>query len=157
MKNIVVLLAALQCVSLLGDEARLSPRFRTVYVLEMSDALDQHIASRLSNTGVLWVVLDPANADAVLTDSIDTAFWSWLQRTYPPPNGKTFADPARESAALHDVRPTGRRRGTVFLVDPRKRLVLWSTYEMPKNASPAELDHAASRITNQLRSAFGGK
>jgi hypothetical protein len=35
--------------------------------------------------------------------------------------------------------------------------VLWSTYEMPKNASPAELDHAASRITNQLRSAFGGK
>jgi hypothetical protein len=140
-----------------GDEARLSPRFRTVYLLEMSDALDQHIASRLSNTGVLWVVLDPSNADAVLTDSVNGAFWTWLQRTYPTANGKAVSDGPRESAALQGAASTSRRRGTVFLVDPRKRLVLWSTYEMPKNASPAELDHAASRITSQLRSAFGKK
>ena len=53
--------------------------------------------------------------------------------------------------------PSGRQRGTIFLIDPRKRVVLWSTYELPKNSSPAELDRSATRISNQLRIAFGKK
>ena len=84
MRTAGVVFAALLSVAMFGDEAHPSPRFRTVYILEMADALDQHIASRLSSAGVLWVVLDPANADTVLTDAIDAAFWTWLQRTYPP-------------------------------------------------------------------------
>jgi hypothetical protein len=155
MKHIGITLIVLLCASLFGNETRLSPRFRTVYLLEMPDALDQHIASRLSNTGVLWVVLDPSSADAVITDNVNGAFWTWLQRTYPTANGKVVPDGLRESAPLQGAASASKHRGTVFLVDPRKRLVLWSTYEMPRNGSPGELDHVASRITSQLRSAFG--
>jgi hypothetical protein len=157
MKLLRLIVTALLCASVSGDAARLSPRFRTVYVLKMSNALDQHLANRLSNAGVLWVVLDPASADAVITDSIDAAFFTWLQRTYPTANGGPVAESARSGAAVNDVPPAGEHRGTIFLVDPRKRVVLWSTYELPRNASPLELDRAATRITIQLKSAFGKK
>jgi hypothetical protein len=119
--------------------------------MQMSDALDQHLASRLSSTRVLSVVLDPASADAVLTDSIDAAFWTWLQRAYPLAKDASTDDAKR---AAKDVPPAGKPTGTVFLVDPRSRTVLWSTYEPPRDASPAELDRAAGRITNHLKSAF---
>jgi hypothetical protein len=145
-----ILLLALCCGASSGDEVHLSPRFRTVYIREMSDGLDQHLASRLSNAHVLWVVLDPASADAIITDSLDETFWTWLQRTYPPAKTAPAAESTRENPAVSTGQPV-RKRGTVFLVDPRQRLVLWSTYELPKNASPAELDRSASRITGQLK------
>jgi hypothetical protein len=155
MKTLGIILAAFLAAQMCGDEVRLSPRFRTVYILAMSNALDQHIASRLSSTRVLWVVLDPASADAVLTDSLDDAFWTWMQRAYPLTNVSSTAEHPR--ASVHDTPPGGPFRGTVFLVDPRQRLVLWSAYEMPRNDTPPELDRAASRITNQLRTAFARK
>ena len=154
MKTLGFLLAAWVCATVSAEEVRLSPRFRTVYILSMSNALDQHLASRLSSGRVLWVVLDPASADAVLTDSLDDAFWTWLQRTYPA-GGSSIGDRPRTS--LHDVPPGGPYRGTLFLVDPRKRLVLWSAYELPKDETPTGLDHAATRISNQLKVAFGRK
>jgi hypothetical protein len=145
-----------------GQEARLSPRFRTVYILEMSNALDQHLASRLSNAGVFWVVLEPKNADAVITDSLDDAFWTWMQRNYPRPGAAPAAapDPPRGIPGIslrRDIPPAGRQRGTIFLVDPRNRVVLWSTYELPRNSSPTELDHSTNRITNQIKAAFAKK
>jgi hypothetical protein len=154
MRTLGIILATLLSASMFGDEVRLSPRFRTVYILSMSNALDQHLASRLSSGRVLWVVLDPASADAVLTDSLDDAFWTWMQRTYPASNG-SIADRPRSS--LHDVPPSGPYHGTIFLVDPRKRLVLWSAYEQPRGVTPSELDRAAVRISNQLRNALGKK
>jgi len=33
--------------------------------------------------------------------------------------------------------------------------VLWSTYELPKNSSPSEMDRSATRVANQLKTAFG--
>jgi hypothetical protein len=152
-----VVVTALVCALMLGGQARLSPRFRTVFIMEMSNALDQHLASRLANAGVLWVVLDPASADAVLTDSIDGGFWTWMQRTYPPPNGGTSAAEETKTPSVTRDNPGSHHRGTVFLVDPRKRVVLWSTYELPKDASPSELDRAAGRITNQLKAAYARK
>jgi hypothetical protein len=143
-------LLALCCAALSGNEVHLSPRFRTVYIREMSDGLDQHLASRLSNAHILWVVLDPASADAILTDSLDETFWTWLQRTYPPAKAAPTAEGTRENPVVNVGQPV-RKRGTVFLVDPRQRLVLWSTYDLPKNASPAELDRSANRIAGQLK------
>jgi hypothetical protein len=154
MRTPAIALAALLCASMYGDDIRLSPRFRTVYILSMGNALDQNLASRLSSGHILWVVLDPSSADAVLTDSLDDAFWMWLQRTFPPPSNTGIGD--RPRASLHDVPPPGGAyRGTVFLVDPRKRLVLWSAYELPRDLSPAGMDRAAMRLTNQLKNAFG--
>jgi hypothetical protein len=152
-----VLLMCLLCAVLRGDEARLSPRYRTVYLMQMANELDQHLASRITNTRTLWVVLDPGSADAILTDSLDDAFWNWLARNYPTSATANGGGPGRERAARDSVQLASRHRGTVFLVDPRTRLVLWSTYELPKNSSPAELDRAATRVNNQLKAAFGKK
>jgi hypothetical protein len=127
----------------------------------MSNALDQHLASRLSNANVFWVVLEPKNADAVITDSLDDSFWAWMQRNYPRPGAAAAPAPAPEGtrglSLRRDVPTAGRQRGTIFLVDPRNRVVLWSTYELPRNGSPTELDHSANRITNQLKAAFAKK
>jgi hypothetical protein len=150
-----LILAMALCASMFGDDARLSSRIQSVYILEMSNSLDQHLASRISSSHVLWVVLDPAGADAVLTDSLDKAFWVWMQQTYPPGVLAALPDPGREGASARDNPPPANQRGTVFLVDPRRRVVLWSMYEFPKNPTPTELDRTAVRITNQLKAAFG--
>ena len=68
---------------MIAADARLSPNFSTVYILEMSNGLDQHLANRLTGERVMWVVLEPKRADAVLTESLDESFWTWLARTYP--------------------------------------------------------------------------
>ena len=149
-----VLLAVLFCGLSSGQDTRISPRFQTVYILPMTNSLDQHLASRLTSGRVLWVVLDPKSADAVLTDNVDDTFWDWLAKTYPGTaagSGNSPAPNRTPSAA------PPKQRGTIFLIDPRRRLVLWSIYDLPKNSSPAELDHSASRITNQLKVAFGKK
>jgi hypothetical protein len=139
---------------LLADNVRISPRFRTVYVTTMANALDQYLASSLTSERVLWVVLEPASADAVFTESLDDAFWTWLAKTYPPAPGASSAkrtDPSGQNAQA------GTHRGMVFLVDPRTRLVIWSAYKLPKNSSPDEMNHAATQITSQLKAAFGKK
>jgi hypothetical protein len=135
---------------------RISPRFQTVYILEMANSFDQHLASRLTAGHVLWVVLDPKNADAVITESLDDSFVSWMQRTFTPPPGA----PAEElsPSTLRRTAVYGERsRGTVFLVDPRKRIVLWSATEPRRDSSVAEADRAATRLTNGLKLAFGKK
>lgn len=138
-----------------ADQTHLSPRFQTVYIVPMSNSFDQNLASRLTSGRVLWVVLQPSNADAVMTDSLEDDFWTWLDRNYPPPAGSTAA--YRGTPATIGYSTQGKRRGTIFLIDPRKRVVLWSTYELPKDSSPASLDRSASRITGQLRVALGRK
>jgi len=138
-----------------NSQPRLSPRFQTVYILSMSDSLDQHLASRLTSNHVLWVVLQAPSADAVLTDSLDEHFWSWLDQTYPAPAGSASYSPSATNRSDHPANL--RHRGTIFMVDPRKRVVLWSTYELPRNSSSTEMDRSAARITNQLKAAFGKK
>ena len=155
MKTLSLISLTLLSSGVFASDAQLSPRFRTVYILEMANALDQHLASRLSSGHVFLVVLDPSSADAVLTDSIDAAFWKWMQETYPPATGGTVTD--RPVSSAPDSPPAGGHRGTIFLVDPRQRVVLWSTYELAKDASPPQLDRAASRIANQLKAALGKK
>jgi hypothetical protein len=155
MKILLVGFLSLLCGLTAAGQSHLSPRFQTVYILPMANSLDQHLASRLTSNRVLWVVLQPAKADAVLTDTLDEEFWNWLERTYPPPAGAAANSPA--SAYRSSSLPAGKHQGTIFLIDPRTRVVLWSTYELPKNSSPAELDRSAARITNQLRMAFAKK
>jgi hypothetical protein len=155
MKTFAITLAILLCAAVFADEAHLSPRFRTVYIMAMSNSLDQHLASRLSSAHILWVVLDPSSADAVLTDSLDDPFWMWLQKNYPAANTVPVTD--RPKASARDDPPGGPFRGTIFLVDPRKRVVLWSAYDFPRDASPSGLDRTALRFATQLKVAFGKK
>jgi hypothetical protein len=153
----LALLAAALCSLVSGDETRLSPRFQTVYIMEMANAFDQHLASRLTNAHVLWVVLDPKHADAVMTESLDDSFLSWMHTTYPPAAGSAAASDASSAAIRKNAQVGEHRRGTVFLVDPRNKLVLWSYYESPRNSSPEEADRIATRIAADLKIAFGRK
>jgi hypothetical protein len=122
----------------------------------MANALDQYLSSRLTSERVLWVVLEPASADAVFTDTLDDPFWTWLAGTYPPAAGASTSASNRGGAFRRDTQ-TPSHRGMVFLVDPRSRVVIWSAYQLPKNMSPGEMDHAAAQITIQLKSAFARK
>jgi hypothetical protein len=150
--TIIVLFSTL----LFGTDARLSPRFRTVYIMSMNNSFDLLIASHVTSSRVLWVVLDPLSADAVLTDTLDDGFWGWLARIYPAPAGIPTSG-NRGAAYRTSNPPSNGNRGTIFLVDPRKRVVLWSTYDLPKNGSPNELSNTAAHIASQLKSAFAKK
>jgi len=147
------LLITLVCGAALAA-GQLSPRFQTVYILSMSNSLDQYLASRLTQTHVLWVVLEPSSADAVLTDRVDDPFWDWMARTYPVGSG---ASGTRNAGNHASDTTANRQRGTIFLVDPRSKVVLWSTQGLPKNTSPTEMDRTAARISTQLKAAFGKK
>ena len=62
---------ALLCVPAQADDYRDLKQVKTVYILGMVNGLDQFLANRLTNSGAIWVVLDPVNADAILTDRLD--------------------------------------------------------------------------------------
>jgi hypothetical protein len=51
----------------------------------------------------------------------------------------------------------GSYRGTVFLVDPRNGVVLWSHYEPAAYSSPNSLDEAAERIAANLKKSLNPK
>lgn len=149
---------------------------RTVYVLPMSHSLDQFIANRLTRMHVYQVVIDPAKADAVITDQVGEALENRLNDLYPPPEDKQASE-AKEKKEKEEAsqksavagrlsilgetmnradRPgsmslAGRGRGTIFLVDVKTRGVLWSVFDKPKNSSPRELDHTAGRIVHRLK------
>ncbi len=57
----------------------------TVYVLKMSQGLDQYLANRLTNDHVFQVVTDPRLADALLTDRIGESFQAKLEELFPSP------------------------------------------------------------------------
>ena len=155
MRTYAIILIVLLCGRVFGDNIHLSPRFRTVYILSMTDSLDQYLASRLTSGRVLWVVLEPASADAVLTDNLGENFWNWMARTYPAT--ATASVNNRGTANGTAGPPPGKRHGTIFLVDPHRGVVLWSTYDLAKTSLPDELDRSAVRITGQLKTAFGKK
>jgi hypothetical protein len=144
---------ALLCSPAQSDDYRDLKQVKTVYILGMTNGLDQFLANRLTNSGAIWVVLDPINADAILTDRLDEDFWRWLTQRYPriSANSTTHKQSDLRSSA-HRIPP-----GTVFLVDPRTRLVLWSAFESVTKPTAAALDQAAGRYTKRLLNAVTNK
>lgn len=80
------------------------PEVRTVYLLTMSNGLDQFMANRLTQTGRFEVVTDPAKADAVFTDRLGAAFEEKWKELYPPPPKVEEAKPTDSKA--DDGKPT---------------------------------------------------
>ena len=54
-----------------------------VYLLPMTNAMEQYLANRLTGLGVFQVVTDPKKADAVFTDGIGASFESRLADLFP--------------------------------------------------------------------------
>lgn len=153
----VLFMVTLFCYALFCADFRVLSRVHTVYVVGMSNGLDQYLSNRLSSTGVVWIVLDPARADAIFTDRLDETFWSWLNERYPLQSKAPLPAHGDDLRARDLMGANSRIRGNLFLVDPKSRLVLWSCYDQAKNTSAGELDHIAMRVTKRLKVSLGKK
>ena len=131
---------------------------RTVYLMPMSNGLDQYLAGQLTAGAVLQVVTDPQKADAVLTDHLGEGFEQSLadlagakqnsDRDKTEENGATFARSGMQGQ---------RGRGNIFMVNRKSHEVLWSFYEFPKDKTPDGMKHSAVRIADKLAKSIRGK
>jgi hypothetical protein len=129
---------------------------KTVYLLPMFSGLDQYLAVRLTAASVLQVVVDPRNADAILTDHIGQSFEEQLDEMYGA-KPKSEVDKNSSTPEFARVTSGARSRGAIFLVNRKTRDVLWSAYEPPKGTAPADLNRAGDRIADKLAKAIKGK
>src|ERR1700731_4015913 len=89
---------------------------KTVYLLPMFSGLDQYLAVRLTSASVLQVVVDPRNADAILTDHIGQDFEERLDGLY---GAKPKSEDDKNGSTTEFARVTSgtRSRGAIFLVN----------------------------------------
>jgi len=166
MKPILLLLA---CSAVLLSAAELSA-VHSVYILPMSRGLDQYLANRLTNDGVLQVVTDAKRADAFFTDRIGESFEAQVEALLPAPpppappekDGKKADSPNELPAPTETMNKLsnpalnsnmGRAKGTVFLVDAKSRQVLWSTFEPGRGVASKDMDRTAANIVDRFKKA----
>ena len=128
---------------------------KTVYLLPMSGGLDQYLAVRLAAGGVVQVVTDPDKADAVFTDRIGSNFEQSLTDLYgakAKDNGSKGDDLEKST-----MQPLSRGKGSLFLVDRKSRVVVWSMYAMPKSSQADEMNKLAEKIAAKLEKDRKGK
>ena len=145
------------CVAGAGAAAADLSDTKTVYLLPMSNGLDQYLAIRLTTGVVLQVVTDPQKADAIVTDRIGAGFEQKLDELYNVKPEKDDSGGLTQNNAKSAMQPLSRSKGTIFLVDRKTRNVLWSAYALPKNTTPADMNHLADRIVNKLEKDRKGK
>jgi hypothetical protein len=165
MKLLLFFLSGLACAANLAGVHK-------VYVMPMSRGMDQYLANRLAGAHVFEVVTDPKLADAVFTDRLGEGFENQLEDYSPTPkSSEPVEKPPDPPAKRGDKTATlsfgaeasnklsnpslnssfGRSRGTLFLVDAKSRMVVWSTYDPPKGTSGKELNRTASDIVAHLK------
>jgi hypothetical protein len=147
---------------------------KAVYLLPMTNGLDQYLASQLTKSGVVQVVTDPLKADAVFTDRVGEAFERKLADLYAPKpvpkveepeaaedkDKKKKAKPAspadmKENESVMAARvgssSWGRGRGNIFLVQRSTGNVIWSTMGRPKDSSAENVAKVAGKISEELK------
>ncbi len=128
----------------------------SVYLLPMSNSLDQYLATRLTSSGSFQVVTDPQKADAVLTDKIGQGFEDKMNELYPPEGVKPAGEDKEKEKDIFG-KPSqrfgsfSRGRGTVFLVDRKTKNVIWSIYWPVRNSRPDDVNRRAQQIADRLR------
>jgi len=144
----------------------------TVYILAMSNGIDQFLANQITASGVFQVVADPKKADAIITDRLGEPFESKLNELYPPPAPPEPPKPAAEDAkkagdekksaldmaagSAMRVNAGGRGKGNLFIVDRKSRTVLWSIFEPPKDTTPEQLSKTAEKVVKRLKIDLNG-
>ena len=159
--------ATLACAADLGS-------VHTVYLFKMAKGLDQFLANRLTTEHVFQIVTDPKLADAIFTDQIGEGFQMKLEEIFPTPESEKPAPPPKPEKTSEEVAPLlgdtvnklsnpasnssfGRSRGTVFLVDAKSRMVVWSVYEPAKSGTPKDMDRTANDIVSRIKRNLKGK
>jgi len=138
------------------------PAVHSVFVMPMSQGMDQFLANRLAGEHVFQVVSDPKLADAVLSDRIGASLNSSLDELTPAvkPAAAEQKDAKADSSAAKFATAGapdpalsssfGRGKGNFFLLDVKSRQVLWSTFALPKDSTAGQLDRTASDIVSRL-------
>ena len=163
-------LLALFCVTSLWAADPAVREVKAVYLLPMSNGLDQFLASRLTSEGVVQVVTDPLKADAVLTDKVGEALERKMHELYDPKPEPPKPDPAKDEKKDEKTKESkaakvtesaqmaragnsswGRGRGSIFLVQRSTGNVIWSTVGQPKDSSAPQVRKTAAKITAQLK------
>ena len=62
-----------------------------------------------------------------------------------------MGDTVNKLPSLTSLSSFGRAKGMLFLVDPKSKEVVWSTYDMPRDASSKEMDRTANDIVSRLK------
>jgi hypothetical protein len=148
---------------------------KNVYVLKMSKGMDQYLANRLTNERVFQIVTDAKLADAILTDQIGEGFEAKMKALYPPPDAESeeaeqpekpekaakagnsdtmasmFSDASNKLPGVGTNSSFSHAKGTLFLVDAKSKEVVWSTYDLPKDATAHQLDRTANDIVSRLK------
>ncbi len=135
---------------------------KKVYLLPMTNGLDQFVANELTRGGRFTVVTDPSLADTIMTDRLGDTFEKKFSELYPSPDapkevkkdkdGKEIKEStrAREEPPVRLGGGFGRSKGTVFLVQRTNKKVLWSYYMKPKSARSEDQNYLAKKIVNRL-------
>ena len=169
MKRIALLLS---CTAALGFGADLTA-VKNVYLLKMQKGLDQYLANRLTHDHIFQIVTDPKLADAIWTDQIGEGFEAKLAELFPPPEPEAkpeqpekpakpaknedpspveiMGDTVNKLPSLTAQSSFGRAKGTLFLVDPKSKEVVWSTFDPPRDTSSREMDRTANDIVSRLK------
>jgi hypothetical protein len=116
-------------------------------------ALGERLNDLLRLAGPPPATTQPATETAKNKAEVSKAMEETPQPAVPP----VFGDTVNKAASAGNMATSGHGRGTIFLVDVKSRMVLWSTFERPKDFSPRELDRTAERIVKQLKEDLAGK
>jgi len=125
-----------------------APGVQSVYVLPMAGGLDQYLANRLTAAGLFRVVTDPKLADAVFTEQLGAVFEQRLADLYAPAD--TSKGDADEKPPVR-ISSFSRGKGTIFLVDLKSHVVIWSGYQKRSGSTPDVLDRTAVNIVQQIK------
>ncbi|MCS7026744.1 MAG: hypothetical protein NZV14_18245 [Bryobacteraceae bacterium] len=142
-----VLVVTLASIALYGAPSELA-NVKAVYFLPMSNGMDQYLANRIQASDLYVVTTNPQAADAIFTDTLGPGFERRMEDLFPSEREEGEKVEQKRAERLSSFR---KGKGMVFLVDRRTRQVVWSTYELPKDASSNNLDRAARRIADRLR------
>jgi hypothetical protein len=142
---------------------------KNVYFLPLPNGLEQFVASQIVKRNLMTVVTDPNLADAFFCDIVGKGLQKRLEELFP----KSAAEQAKaeapqetgESSLAMDVKAPesqrfssfGRGKGTIFLVDRKTSVVLWSAYVRPETASADDLNKAAKTIVDKLEAVMKGE
>jgi hypothetical protein len=146
---------------------------KAVYLLTMTNGLDQYLASELTKSGTVQVVTDPLKADAVFTDRVGEAFERKFADLYAPKPAPKAEEPEEDDkdkkkkskpksiadmkenesvvAARVGTSSWGRGRGNIFLVQRSTGNVIWSTTGRPKDSTPQSIAKTAGKIAGELK------
>lgn len=133
-----------------------------VYVWPMQASFDQYLAQELARQNAFRVVVDPKDADAVLTDRIDQTFLDRLVEMFAEPEPEPEPEESDEQSAGSESIEGGQfqmrqgrssfnlSKGNLFLVGVNNRSVIWSTYLKEFEHTPDRLNRQAQEVVQRL-------